>query len=102
MSTQTQNLRGPSSIVGTVRARLDKTKIGGRPPTYYLSGWRLGVFFLVLAILFPLLGWQFPRAQFSTMLEHLRISAQSAYVIAGEILGAAILLRDRRRRRQSS
>jgi hypothetical protein len=55
-----------------------------------------------LAILFPLLGWQFPRAQFSTMLEHLRISAQSAYVIAGEILGAAILLRDRRRRRQSS
>jgi ABC-type branched-subunit amino acid transport system permease subunit len=54
MSTQTQNLRGPSSIVGTVRARLDKTQIGGRPPSYYLSGWRLGVLFLVLAILFPL------------------------------------------------
>src|SRR5260221_5746598 len=54
MSTSTQNLRGPSSIVGTVRARLDKTQIGGRPPSYYLSGWRLGVFFLVLAILFPL------------------------------------------------
>src|SRR5258708_35233274 len=54
MSTQTQNLRGPSSIVGTVRARLAKTQIGGRPPSYYLAGWRLGVFFLVLAILFPL------------------------------------------------
>jgi len=54
MSTQTQNLRGPSSIVGTVRARLDKTQIGGRPPSYYLSGWRLGVFFLVLALFFPL------------------------------------------------
>ncbi|HEY6911627.1 MAG TPA: hypothetical protein VI356_19775 [Myxococcales bacterium] len=55
-----------------------------------------------LAVLFPLLGWQFPKAQFSSMLEHLRISAQSAYVIAGEILGAAILLRDRLRRPQSS
>src|SRR5512140_1973867 len=55
-----------------------------------------------LAILFPLLGWEFPKAQFSSMLEHLRISAESAYVIAGEILGAAILLRDRLRRRQSS
>lgn len=55
-----------------------------------------------MAILFPLLGWQFPKAQFSSMLEHLRISAQSAYVVAGEILGAGILLRDRLRRRQSS
>jgi hypothetical protein len=55
-----------------------------------------------LAILFPLLGWRFPRAEFSSMLEHLRISAQSAYVIAGEILGGAILLRDWLRRRQSS
>lgn len=55
-----------------------------------------------LAILFPALGWQFPKAQFSSMLEHLRISAQSAYVIAGELLGAAVLLRDRLRRRQSS
>lgn len=54
MSTQTQNLRGPSSIMGTVRERLDKTQIGGRPPIYYLSGWRLGVFFLALALLFPL------------------------------------------------
>jgi hypothetical protein len=55
-----------------------------------------------LAILFPILGWEFPKAQFSSMLEHLRISAESAYVIAGEILGGALLVRDHRRRRQSS
>jgi hypothetical protein len=55
-----------------------------------------------LAILFPALGWHFPKAQFSSMLEHLRISAESAYVIAGEILGGALLVRDHLRRRQSS
>ena len=36
------------------------------------------------------------------MLEHLRISAESAYVIAGEIVGGALLVRDHLRRRQSS
>jgi hypothetical protein len=46
-----------------------------------------------LAILFPALGWQFPRAYFSSMLEHLRISAASAYVVAGELLGGALLIR---------
>jgi hypothetical protein len=55
-----------------------------------------------LAILFPLMGWQFPKAHFASMMEHLRVSAQSAYVVIGEILGGAILLRAWLRRRQSS
>jgi hypothetical protein len=55
-----------------------------------------------LAVLFPALGFRFPKAEFTTVLEHLRISARSAYVVAGEILGTAILIRDYWRRRQSS
>jgi hypothetical protein len=45
-----------------------------------------------LAIFFPAFGARFPVAQFASLYEHLRISAQSAYYIAGEILGGAILL----------
>ena len=45
-----------------------------------------------LAILFPLLGWRFPKANFLTVLEHLRLSAESVYVIVGEIVGGSILL----------
>jgi hypothetical protein len=45
-----------------------------------------------LAILFPLLGWRFPQAHFRSMLEHLRLSAENFYVLAGEIVGGAILL----------
>lgn len=55
------------------------------------------------AILFPLLGVRFPVAHFHTMLEHLRLSAQSAYVVAGELLGGGLLLRglvERRRQRR--
>ena len=44
-----------------------------------------------LAILFPLLGWRFPKANFLTVLEHLRLNAESAYVVGGEIAGGAIL-----------
>jgi hypothetical protein len=45
-----------------------------------------------LAIFFPRFGARFPVAQFASLYEHLRISAQSAYYIAGEIVGGAILL----------
>ena len=55
-----------------------------------------------LAVFFPVLGWRFPVAHFGTVLEHLRISAESAYVVAGEIVGATILLRARRRRRRGA
>ena len=57
-----------------------------------------------LAVLFPLLGWRFPKARFSGILEHLRISAENAYVVAGEVVGGAILLSAwwKRRKAQSS
>jgi hypothetical protein len=45
-----------------------------------------------LAILFPLPGWRFPQAHFRSLLEHLRINAENAYVVAGEVIGGAILL----------
>jgi hypothetical protein len=51
-----------------------------------------------LAIFYPLYG-RFPVAHFGSLLEHLRLSAKSAYVIAGEIVGGGILLRDYLRRR---
>jgi LexA-binding, inner membrane-associated putative hydrolase len=51
-----------------------------------------------IAILFPAYGWRFPVAHFDTLLEHLRLSAESLYVITGEIVGGAILLRDFRAR----
>src|SRR3954471_1517203 len=55
-----------------------------------------------LAVLCPALGWRFPQAPFSSMLEHLRISAQNLYVVAGELIGGAILLHAWWKRRQSS
>jgi hypothetical protein len=57
-----------------------------------------------LAILFPLMGFRFPQAQFHDLLEHLRLSAENAYVVAGEMVGGAILLVSwwKRRKRQSS
>ena len=57
-----------------------------------------------LAIFFPLLGFRFPRAHFGSLLEHLRVDAENAYVVAGEIVGGAILLASwwRRRKSQSS
>jgi hypothetical protein len=57
-----------------------------------------------LAILFPLLGVRFPRAHFASLLEHLRIDAENAYVVGGEIAGGAILLASwwKRRKAQSS
>ena len=57
-----------------------------------------------LAILFPLLGFRFPRAHFGSFLEHLKVEAENAYVVGGEIVGGAILLVSwlRRRKTQSS
>ena len=51
-----------------------------------------------LAIFFPALGPHFPVAHFTSMLEHLQLSAQNWYVLAGEVIGAAILIHSRRRR----
>jgi len=47
----------------------------------------------LIALLFPLYGVRFPVAHFDSLYEHLRIGAQSAYNIAGELLGGAILVR---------
>jgi len=54
------------------------------------------------AIFFPALGWRFPEAPFHSLVEHLRLTAENAYVIAGEIVGGAILLRAWMRRRDQS
>jgi hypothetical protein len=57
-----------------------------------------------LAILYPLYG-RFPLAHFGSLFEHLWLSARNVYVVAGELIGGAILLSEWlavRRRRQSS
>jgi len=54
-----------------------------------------------IAILFPALGWRFPVAHFDSLAEHLRLSAENLYVVAGEIVGGAILLRALRARRRA-
>ena len=55
-----------------------------------------------LAIFWPAYEGRFPVAHFKNLAEHLLISAQNAYVVAGEIAGGAILftawLRTRRPR----
>jgi hypothetical protein len=51
-----------------------------------------------LAVLFPLLGVRFPIAYFHDIFEHLMLSARSFYVIAGELIGLAILIYERARR----
>lgn len=51
-----------------------------------------------LAIFFPAYGVRFPLAHFTTLLEHLSLSAQSGYVLAGELIGGLILLNARRQR----
>jgi len=48
-----------------------------------------------LAIFFPACGVRFPLGHFTSLLEHLQLSAQSSYVIAGEAIGAILLLRAR-------
>jgi len=55
----------------------------------------------LLALLFPAMGWRFPVAPFDSLLDHLSNSAQSGYVIAGELIGGAILLRAWRLRSRS-
>jgi len=57
-----------------------------------------------IAVLFPALGWRFPRAHFGSLLEHLRLSVENVYALVGEIVGGAILLRAwwQRRKAQSS
>ena len=57
-----------------------------------------------IAIFFPARGWRFPVAHFTSLSEHLRLTAENLYVVAGEIAGGAILLRSAlgRRRNQPS
>ena len=51
-----------------------------------------------IAVFFPACGLRFPMAHFTSMLEHLSVSVQSGYVLAGEIIGAIILLNAVRQR----
>lgn len=53
------------------------------------------------AIFYPRFGGRFPIAHFDSILEHLSLSSKSAYVIAGELIGGAILLRAWLRRRRA-
>lgn len=53
------------------------------------------------AIFFPTLGVRFPVAHFGSLLEQLQMTAQSEYVVGGELIGAAILLHAWLRKRQS-
>ncbi|MEO7000465.1 MAG: branched-chain amino acid ABC transporter permease [Ktedonobacterales bacterium] len=39
--------------VDEIRQTLSTTNIAGRPLSWYLGGWRLGIFFLALALIFP-------------------------------------------------
>ncbi len=45
-----------------------------------------------IAVGFPSEGVRFPVAHFTSPLDHLFASARSAYVVAGEVIGAIILL----------
>lgn len=54
-----------------------------------------------LAIFYPAFDGRFPKAYFGSMLEHLKLTAESYYVIAGEIVGAALLFRAHRQRRKA-
>ena len=54
-----------------------------------------------LAIFWPAFSGRFPVAHYATVLEHLEMTAQSEYVIAGEIIGGAILMHAWWKRRQS-
>lgn len=53
MSVRTQPATKRMSGLRELRARMDTTRVVGRPLTWYLSGWRLGILFLILAVLVP-------------------------------------------------
>ncbi len=55
MSVQSGVRRKPSKMAG-LRSMLENTQVAGHPLAWYLSGWRLGVFFLVVMLIFPLLA----------------------------------------------
>jgi ABC-type branched-subunit amino acid transport system permease subunit len=50
-SGQRQSWRAAAQM--QVSSTLDNTKIGQRPLRWYLSGWRIGIFWLLLAVLVP-------------------------------------------------
>lgn len=45
-----------------------------------------------LAFFWPAYAARFPVAHFRNLIEHMEVSAQSAYVVVGELIGGAILL----------
>lgn len=53
MAVQQQTSRRAPSWVGTLRSSMQTTKIAGRSLEWYVTGWRLGVIFFVLLLLFP-------------------------------------------------
>jgi len=51
-----------------------------------------------LAIFYPAYG-RFPQAKFASLLEHLEISARNVVVVAGEVVGGALLIYGRLKRK---
>lgn len=60
MATQVQAPPRKSPLA-TTRTFLDTTMIAGRPLSWYLSGWRLGLIVLALVILYPVSGLSTPQ-----------------------------------------
>ena len=54
-----------------------------------------------LAIFYPAFDGRFPQAHFTSMLEHLKLTAESYYVLLGEIVGAGLLFHAYRQRRKA-
>ena len=50
-----------------ISSTLDNTKIGQKPLRWYLSGWRMGIFWLVIAALVP---WVLDTSLQVTAIEH--------------------------------
>ncbi|HKV83627.1 MAG TPA: hypothetical protein VJN88_03665, partial [Ktedonobacterales bacterium] len=57
MSVKVQRAHGVKETIAAYRATvsqfLDDTMVGNRPLRWYTSGWRLGIFWLVVAVIFP-------------------------------------------------
>src|SRR5689334_919409 len=53
MSVPTVKPGNRPPLLRAARARLDATRIGGRPITWFLTGWRGALLALLLAVVFP-------------------------------------------------
>ncbi len=54
MAVQQRTARRTPNWANSLRSSMQTTKIGGRPLEWYVTGWRLGLIFFVLLLLFPL------------------------------------------------